>query len=186
MDAMKKGGTLTIETNLVTLDEFIEAGGFGITGQYAVLSVTDTGDGMDETTKECSIPFYYKGSGERDGPRPFHCLWHSETARRLHNRGERANVGTSFHIYFPTVDTKIVDEDEPSQAVLKGGNETILVAEDDESVRRFLVEVLGLYGYRVLQAVDGEDAVRKFAVNTGIDLLIFDSVMPRQERKGGI
>ena len=182
MDAMKKGGTLTIETDLVALDELVETHGFGKPGLYAVLSVTDTGEGMDETTKEKMFdPFFTtKEVGKGTG------LGLSTVYGIVKQHGgyitvaSEPKVGTSFRIYFPAVDRKMVDEDEPAPAGLKGGSETILVAEDDESVRRFLVEVLGLYGYRVIQAVDGEDAVRSFAVNPIVDLMIFDSVMPNK------
>jgi len=182
MDAMKRGGTITIETDLVEPDEFPETHGFGKPGFYAVLSVTDTGEGMDEATKEKIFdPFFTtKEVGKGTG------LGLSTVYGIVRQHGGYITVasepgaGTSFRIYFPAVDRKIMDKDEPAPEGLMGGSETILVAEDDESVRRFLVEVLGLYGYRVVQAVDGEDAVRKFAMNDNIDLTILDSVMPNR------
>ena len=182
VDAMKKGGTITIETELAELDEFPETHGFGKPGVYAVLSVTDTGEGMDEATREKIFdPFFTtKEVGKGTG------LGLSTVYGIVRQHGGYISVasepdaGTSFRIYFPALDKKIMDKDEPAPGGLRGGKETILVAEDDESVRRFLVEVLGLYGYRVVQALDGEDAVRKFAVNDDIDLTILDSVMPNK------
>ena len=182
MDAMKKGGTLTIETELAQLDDFVEAHGFGKPGLYAVLSVTDTGEGMDEETREKMFdPFFTTkevGKGTGLGLSTVYGIVRQHEGYLT--VASEPGVGTSFHIYFPAVDRKIMEKDEPARAGLIGGNETILVAEDDEAVRRFLVEVLGLYGYRVIQAVDGDDAVRKFAVNPLIDLMVFDSVMPNK------
>ena len=72
------------------------------------------------------------------------------------------------------------------QAPVKGGRETILIAEDNDSVRDLIRQVLTEYGYRVLEATDGADAVEQFKKADKIDLLIFDSVMPKEERAGGL
>ena len=87
--------------------------------------------------------------------------------------------GTTFTVYFP-VASVTVREEQPASPALGKGNETILVAEDNEEVRRFLREILGRYGYTVIEAVDGEDAVAKFRRQERIDLIIVDSVMPRK------
>ena len=60
------------------------------------------------------------------------------------------------------------------------GKETILIAEDNEGVRRFMREALQAYGYTIIEAIDGEDAIEKFKENRDIDLIIIDSVMPKK------
>ena len=87
------------------------------------------------------------------------------------------NMGTTFHIYLPVV-SKGAKKEEPAQEPVKGGNETVLVAEDDEVVRRLLRDVLRHHGYNVIEATDGADAIKNFKNTDRIDLLILDSIMP--------
>ena len=91
--------------------------------------------------------------------------------------------GTSFKIYLPVFESmpasKTVTE-EAAVAVSTDGTETILVAEDEESVRRLIKKVLEEYGYKVIEAADGEEAVNKFMENKDkIDLLLLDIIMPK-------
>jgi PAS domain S-box-containing protein len=182
-DAMPKGGSLRIGTSLLEMDEqFVRIHGFGAVGPYVLISVSDTGIGMDKaTTEKIFEPFFTtkeqgKGTGlglatvygivkQHDG----HIMVYSEPDK-----------GTTFRIYLPSADAKI-DTEERAKYVLKGGAETILVAEDSEDVRFFMREILGRYGYTLVEAIDGEDAVRKFFEHQQhIDLLIIDSVMPKK------
>ena len=89
------------------------------------------------------------------------------------------NVGTAFHIYLPAVN-KAVKKEEPAPAPVKGGSETILVAEDSEAVRGLLSRILTEYGYTTVEAIDGVEAIEQFKKADRIDLLILDSVMPKK------
>jgi CheY-like chemotaxis protein len=181
-DAMQKGGTLTIETKLVRFDsEFVQSHGFGESGEYTMLSISDTGTGMDEKTKrQIFDPFFTTkevGKGTGLGLSTVYGIV------KQHNGyidvDSEPNKGTTFRIYLPSV-RATAKKEQPSLASVGTGRETILVAEDNFEVRCLIREVLTQYGYTILEAVDGEDAVNKFKEHGGIDLLIFDSVMPRK------
>ncbi|OPY02837.1 MAG: Blue-light-activated protein [Syntrophorhabdus sp. PtaB.Bin047] len=179
-DAMPRGGTLTIKTELVELDDgFVVAHGLGDAGKYALLSVSDNGSGIDEHAKEHIFdPFFTtKGTGKGTG------LGLSTVYGIVKRHGGYINVysekdmGTTFHIYLPAVSATSEQEVMSTQQV-RGGTETVLVADDDADVRRLIRDVLTKHGYRVLEAVDGEDAVEKFRQLEKVDLLVMDSVMP--------
>ena len=89
------------------------------------------------------------------------------------------DMGTTFHIYLPAV-REARREERIERDPVKGGSETILIAEDNEAVRGLLSRILNEYGYSTLEAVDGADAVERYKSADKIDLLIFDSVMPRK------
>jgi len=179
-DAMPKGGTLTIETELVELDsDLVAAHGLGEPGKYALLSVSDNGSGMDEHVKEHIFdPFFStKETGKGTG------LGLSTVYGIVKRHGGHINVysekgmGTTFRIYLPAI-SGIAEQEIVSGQQVRGGTETVLVADDDADVRRLIRDVLTKYGYRVLEAVDGEDAVEKFRQAGKVDLLVIDSVMP--------
>jgi len=88
-------------------------------------------------------------------------------------------MGTTFHIYFP-VAAQFVQENEAPPEPVRGGNETILIAEDSTSVRGLIKALLTEHGYTVIEAVDGEDAIRRFTEVEKIDLVILDTVMPKK------
>ena len=94
--------------------------------------------------------------------------------------------GTTFKIYFPLHNAKSVERKTRFMQTLppQGGTETILVAEDDENVRKLVVSVLTQFGYDVIEAVDGQDAIDKFAANSeSIAMLLMDMIMPRKNGK---
>ena len=185
-DAMPECGTFTIATEVIDIDdEFIKIHGYGKPGAYALITVTDTGTGMDEATRERIFePFFTtkefgKGTGlglsivygiikQHDG----YINCYSEIDR-----------GTTFRIYLPVFKIAAVREAMPSETAgitPARGTETILLAEDEESVRRLIRDVLKESGYRVIEADDGEEAVSKFMENKDtIDLLLLDVVMPK-------
>jgi CheY-like chemotaxis protein len=185
-DAMSKGGSLTIETKTVTLDNtFIGAHGFGQPGRYAVLSISDTGIGMDETVKEHIFdPFFTTkevGKGTGLGLSTIYGIvkQHNGYVTVYSEQG----MGTIFRIYFPL--TGVTIETGPSDSeTVRGGKETILVAEDDKDVRHLIKNILVEFGYTLIEARDGEDAILKFNKHEkDIDLLILDSVMPKMNGK---
>lgn len=82
-------------------------------------------------------------------------------------------------IYLPVVN-KTDNEEKSEPNPVRGGNEIILVAEDDEGVRIFISELLIEHGYAIIEAINGADAIEQFKKTDQIDLLIFDSVMPKK------
>jgi PAS domain S-box-containing protein len=181
-DAMPKGGTLTIKTSLAVADEeFIMMHGFGEHGRYVEISVSDTGTGMDETTRENIFdPFFTTkevGKGTGLGLATVYGIV------KQHNGyiavDSAPNQGTIFHVYLPVVEMK-ADEMQDTAPPLQRGKETVLIAEDNEDVRSFMREVLQQYGYETLEAADGEDAIETFRQHRDVDLIIVDSVMPKK------
>jgi PAS domain S-box-containing protein len=183
--AMPDGGTVTISTGLNKLDaDYIATHGFGVRGMYALISVKDTGVGMDkETQRKIFEPFFTTkmlGEGTGLGLSIAYGIikQHKGFITVCSNLGE----GTTFDILLPLVE-KTVIEDQKTEflSVLKGGTETILIAEDDDAVRTLTTSVLENMGYRVIIAIDGEDAITKFIENRdSIHLVILDLLMPKK------
>ena len=184
-DAMDKCGILVIETSLHEIDTaFVQAHGYGSPGNYALITVSDSGRGMDEKTrKRIFEPFFTtKEVGKGTG------LGLSIVYGIVKQHGGLINVyseqgkGTTFRIYLPLIKQKQAADDEmPVLSLPKIGTETILVAEDDTSVRRLVESILRKFGYEVLLARDGQDAVEKFSANRErIQLILMDIIMPRK------
>jgi CheY-like chemotaxis protein len=182
-DAMLEGGRLKIKTEVVELDdEFIRLNGFGKKGVYGLLSVSDSGIGMDEhTIQKVFDPFFTTkevGKGTGLGLSSVYGI-----VKQHHGYvavDSKKNRGACFRIYFPII-KDYVDSNQSSKDkdVLREGKETILVAEDDNITRLFIKELLTDFGYRIIEAVDGEDALEKFRDCEEISLVILDSVMPK-------
>ncbi len=183
-DAMPSGGKLVIRTELARIEsEFINTYGYGKEGHYALISVEDTGTGMDEETRTNIFePFFTtKGVGKGTG------LGLSSVYGivKQHNGyivcESQPGKGTTFNVYLPLVDVKAEEIQPPVITPVRGGIETVLVADDDVTVRTLIQEVLKTSGYTVLEAVDGEDAVNVFRKHKDkIELLILDVVMPKK------
>jgi len=186
-DAMPQGGTITISTTLTTIGEDPGSiNGQMRPGPYALIAVADTGTGMDEKTKERIFePFFTtKAAGKGTG------LGLSTVYGIIKQHNGHIEVdskpgkGTIFSIYLPVVNKDIERKAPvPIMTAPRGKGETVLVAEDQEQVRRLMTTMLESYGYKVLQAVDGEDAVRLFMANKDVDLLVLDAIMPKKNGK---
>lgn len=185
-DAIQDCGTFTIETEVIELDdEFVKIHGYGKPGAYALMTVMDTGTGMDETTRERIFePFFTTkefGKGTGLGLSIVYGIIKQHDG--YINCYSEINKGTTFRIYLPVFKIDAVREIKPSETVgipPARGSETILLAEDEESVRRLIRDVLKESGYKVIEAFDGEEAVSKFMENKDtIDLLLLDVVMPK-------
>jgi len=183
-DAMSKGGLLTIETGQMDVDAaFVQANGYGEPGRYACITVSDTGSGMDEKTRNKIFePFFTTkevGKGTGLGLAIVYGII------KQHNGFitvySEPRIGTTFRIYLPLIGREqAVEEPISAPEPPKRGTETILVAEDEATVRTLVKEILAGYGYTVILAEDGQDAVEKFeAHRDAIKLIIMDVIMPK-------
>jgi CheY-like chemotaxis protein len=187
-DAMPDGGNLIIETGVIRMDEvYLKIHGYGESGTYALLSVTDSGIGMDERTKERIFePFFTTkelGRGTGLGLSTVYGIVKQHNGYiNVYSEQQR---GTTFKIYLPLIESEAAESAGITpDAYPKGGTETVLVAEDDEAVRRLTKDVLEKYGYRVIDARDGEEAIEKFMENKEeIRLLLLDVIMPKKNGK---
>ena len=181
-DAMPEGGHLVIQTDAVNVNSrYAEEHFFENTGMYAVLTVSDTGVGMDQWTKENMFePFFTTkevGKGTGLGLSMVYGIieQHNGNIKVCSDAGR----GTTFKIYLPLAQTKRKTIHEPVQTLPVGKGETIILAEDESQVRKSMTSILQKNGYRIIEAVNGEDAVRKFKENIGaVSLVLLDVIMP--------
>jgi PAS domain S-box-containing protein len=184
-EVMPAGGLLVIETDVVTMDgDYSSRHPGALPGEYAVLSVSDTGTGMDEEQKAHLFePFYTtKESGTGLGLSTAYGIV-SQMNGHFSVYSEKGR-GTTFKVYFP-LSKSILPGAAPRIAltsggeIARGGTETVLVVEDQEDVKMLACRVLQGAGYRVLSASGGEEALRMALQTEGpIDLLLTDLVMP--------
>jgi PAS domain S-box-containing protein len=180
-DAMPNGGTLTIQTQNMELDESHRGQTFIRPGNYVMLSVSDTGTGMDkETQSRIFEPFFTtkeKGKGTGLGLSTVYGIIKQSGGYVMVHSEE--GHGTSFQIYLPRVEGTTEKHVAPAAATAVGGTETILLVEDEESVRQLVRDTLDAKGYKVIEAGDGEAGLAAATKHQGkIDLVITDVVMP--------
>ena len=186
-DAMPDGGTLTVETANIELDEDYCATHLEVKpGGYVVLSVSDSGHGMGkETLSHIFEPFFTtkepgKGTGlglatvygivKQHGG---HILCYSEPGH-----------GTTFKIYLPSIQTEEDLETPPIETAIPGGTETILLVEDEEVLRELGTEILIGFGYEVITAGNGREALDIYQTDgKRIALVILDLIMPEMDGK---
>ena len=183
-DAMPNGGRLTIETANVDLDDAYAHSHIDVTpGRYVMLSVSDNGVGMSPEVKERVFePFFTtkerdKGTGLGLST-VYGIVKQSEGNVWVYSEPGK---GTTFKIYLPRVEEALEDlEKKVVTEELPHGSETILVVEDEERVRQLAVYLLENLGYKVLQACDGDDALRICEKHGDpIPLMLTDVVMPK-------
>jgi PAS domain S-box-containing protein len=184
-DAMPNGGLLTIETDVKEIDDsFIHAHGFGSPGKFVVMSVTDTGKGMDaETSKKIFEPFFTtKDVGKGTGLGLSIVYGVIKQHNGYINVYSEPDEGTTFRIYLPQVyEEDVVNKEEAAPDYPRMGNETVLLAEDDATIRDLAGLILRQFGYDVILAYDGEDAVEKFKSGKDkIAIVVMDMIMPRK------
>jgi PAS domain S-box-containing protein len=186
-DAMPEGGQLSIETEAVEIDDrFMKTHGFGNPGMYALISETDTGEGMDDkTTERIFEPFYTtKDVGKGTGLGLSIVYGIIKQHEGYVNVYSEPGKGTTFKIYLPLINAEPEKERRQIMSSPDNGSETLLFAEDDKEVRVFTREILVEYGYVVIEASDGEDAINKFMENKdSIQLLLLDVIMPKKNGK---
>ena len=186
-DAMPDGGSLVIRTDLVRIDDdFINNYGFGRPGNYALISVTDTGHGMEDVTKEKIFePFFTtKEVGKGTGLGLSMAYGIIKQHNGYINVYSELGKGSTFKIYLPVIKSDVEEMRPAAITMPTGGTEVILLAEDNEEVRKLTRTVLDSFGYEVIEAVDGEDAINKFKEDKDkIQFLIFDLIMPKKNGK---
>ena len=183
-DAMEDAGVLTITTGAMEMcEEFLKSHGYGSVGTYAVLSVSDTGTGMDEATKAHILePFFTTkevGKGTGLGLAIVYGIVKQHDGYL--EIDSEPGAGTTFNVYLPLLSDQAIPAP-PPQVVEPCciGTETVLVAEDAAEVRSLTVTVLQENGYQVIEAKDGQEAVESFLEQSGkIDLVIMDVIMPK-------
>ncbi len=181
-DAMPEGGKLTLRSADVTVGPNFSQHRFIQPGRYAVISVTDTGHGMDkETQSRIFEPFFTtkeKGKGTGLGLSTVYGIVKQSNGYVFAQ--SEVGAGTTFYVYLPRVEDSAEEfspvESAPNEV---GGCETVLLVEDEESVRELVHVTLVSRGYKVLEAENGEAGLRiAEACREHIDILITDVVMP--------
>jgi CheY-like chemotaxis protein len=186
-DAMPGGGQLILETEVTSLEEgYLKQYPYMKTGRYVVLSVSDTGIGMDGKTRERVFEPFFTTKGPDKGTGLGLAVVYGIVKQHngfIHLYSEPGK-GSTFRVYFPAVDAPPDTKMAASHATTSGGDETILLAEDEESVRNMVERTLKTYGYRVLAARDGEEAVVIFRRHgKEITMAVLDVVMPKMGGK---
>jgi CheY-like chemotaxis protein len=185
-DAMPEGGRLVVETGEVYLEkEYVRQNPYMMTGRYALLTVSDTGKGMDEKTSERVFePFFTTKEPDKGTGLGLAMVYGivKQHGGFIHLYSEQGK-GTAFKVYFPAIEAQ--PDAVPAirrEEIVRGGTETILLAEDEEAIRVLAERILTGFGYTVLVARNGEEAIGIFRRNKEIVLAVLDVVMPR---KGG-
>jgi signal transduction histidine kinase/CheY-like chemotaxis protein len=182
-DAMPQGGTLTIRSGTEIIgEEFRRVHGFGIDGTYATVSMADTGLGMEPAViKRIFEPYFTTKERDKGTGLGLAIVYGIMKQNSGYITVEsEPGKGSRFHLYFPLA---AAPEQHRETAGAPGGRETILIAEDDASLRQLMRTVLAEHGYAVIEAADGEVAVQKVRENRDtIRLVLLDVIMPR---KGG-
>jgi PAS domain S-box-containing protein len=188
VDAMPAGGTLTISTDIVMLDSnSVKRYGLDKEGAYGVITVSDTGIGMNEETKSKIFePFFTtkeRGKGTGIG------LSIAYGIIKQHNGHieviSAPGKGTTFNIYLPITEREVMKRNTSDTHIpVSTGIRTILLAEDERDVREVVTKILERSGYRVISAINGDDAIKKFEENKDrVDMLVFDVMMPKMNGK---
>jgi PAS domain S-box-containing protein len=182
-DAMPEGGKLEITIKNVDVDEdSMGAHPDVVPGRYVLMNVTDTGIGMDEDTLQSAFePFFttkQPGEGTGLGLSTVYGIVR-QSGGWIHVRSE-VGQGTSFRIYLPRIDAwSVPDRAEADRAKALHGDETVLVVEDNEAVRRLTRTILEAYGYQVIEAANSTEAFAVEKEHSGeIHLLLTDVILP--------
>ncbi|GEM_PF-1485718 len=182
-DAMPKGGKITITTQNIEIDEQKIKNRPALTpGDKVLLTITDTGEGMDEKVKAHIFePFFTtKETGKGTGLGLSTVYGIIKQSNGFIYADSKLGQGTSFSVFFNAVEADepdIYERESDHRSFF--GKETILVAEDEDSVRNYIHVILKKYGYTVLLTSNGQEAIHLLKNNSGeIDLLITDIIMP--------
>lgn len=181
-DAMPNGGTLSIETSNVVLDERYARNHVGArAGPHVLLAISDTGCGMDETTRQHSFEPFFTTKGKDKGTGLGLSTVYGIVKQSKGNIWVYSEVGqgTTFKVYLPRVDEEPSARQVELQEPQRGQGQSILVVEDEAALRELLVEMIDDLGYQVTAAADGNEAL-ELIKGQGLrpDLMITDMIMP--------
>lgn len=187
-DAMPNGGSLFITTEQTKMDNFfINSHGFGKEGEYAIITVSDSGIGMESATLQRIFEplFTTKDVGKGTGLGLSIVFGIVKQHNGFIDVCSEKGKGTTFSIYLPMINPGYEKIEEAIEYIPKiGGSETILLVEDNADIRNVARIILENFGYKVIEAVDGEEAIAKFMDNKdAIDLVLLDVVMPKKSGK---
>ncbi len=186
-DAMPEGGQLQIITQEITIDDdFCKANHWAQKGNYVQLRVSDNGCGIEpEIQEKIFEPFFTtKPLGEGTGLGLSTVYGIIKQLNGFIFVDSKPGEGSTFNIYFPIIKAPKKPVKPQTEIHPKRGSETILIAEDDEALRKLVCKILSDYGYRVLDTPDGEDAINvgKESIQD-IQLALLDIVMPKKNGK---
>jgi len=181
-DAMPKGGAIRMTTSAVTVDAVrAQAHPEARVGRFVCLAVTDTGTGMTpDVVQRVFEPFFTtKEQGKGTGLGLATVFGIAKQHNGWVEVDSTLGAGSTFRVYLPADPSATVTPDEPRKTPAKGGRETILLVEDDEPVRKTVALVLQRYGYRVITASNGPEAIERWeAERASVALVYTDMVMP--------
>ncbi|MEH6494554.1 MAG: PAS-domain containing protein [Pseudomonas marincola] len=182
-DAMPNGGKLVIETENKILDaSYMEQNPTGQTGEFVMITVSDTGSGMSEEVRERVFePFYTTKPQEKGTGLGLSLVYGFVQRSGGHMKVySEQGVGTTFRLYLPRADVVPVANPSPHKIFhkLPKGTETILVVDDEKSLLELTVTTLKHLGYKVISASGGQQAMEKLSENKDVDLLFSDIIMP--------
>jgi CheY-like chemotaxis protein len=185
---MPRGGKLTMETANVDLDEAYARSHADVTpGPYVMMAISDSGTGMDEKTLSKVFDPFFTTKEEGKGTGLGLSMVYGIVKQSKGNIWvySEPGKGTTFKIYLPRVEKDAVEKEEvEATAESLTGSETILVVEDNDMVLGLAQTILQHYGYSVLTAQDGEEAIKVSKEHDGpIDLMLTDVVMPKMSGK---
>lgn len=182
-DALKEDGFITIKTSNITLDNWFCRENTGSRpGDYVLLEISDNGEGIpEEVVEHIFEPFFTtKEAGKGTGLGLAIVYGIVKNHHGYITCSSTVGCGTSFKIYLPAIKTTEIIEEKPKESLSKGGSETILLVDDEEQVLQIGSRVLTKFGYNVIQASNGDEAISlykdKFAI---IDVIILDMIMPK-------
>jgi PAS domain S-box-containing protein len=181
-DAMHQGGVLSIETKNISIEAgFCREQAWAKEGEYVLFSVSDTGCGMDPDTKmKIFEPFFTTkelGKGTGLGMATVYGIVKQHDG--LISVCSEKDKGTKIEVYFKVVENRVNIAEDVEDELVEGGSEIIVVAEDDEMLRKLTARILEEAGYSVLQASNGSQATEIISEHSGeISLALIDAVMP--------
>jgi len=186
-DALPEGGRIMISTDTAWFDEkFVTTHGYGRVGGYGVLAISDNGTGMDEKTRARIFePFFTTKEVGRGTGLGLSIVYGIVKQHNGHiNVYSEPGSGTTFRIYLPAVEGEADQQELAETALPHYGRGTVLLAEDEDAVRTLTRTILSEFGYQVIEAENGIEAVVKFRENMDrIDAVLLDVIMPRMNGK---
>ena len=182
-DAMPDGGKIIVKTEQVSLDsEFCMTNPSAEAGLYVMMSISDNGSGMDEDTLSRIFEPFFSTKGISEGTGLGLSTVYGIVIQHdgLITANSKIGVGSTFSVYFPLADKNTKIEDQATDyEILDDASKTIVITEDDESVRNLASEILVEAGHEVITASNGEEAVLLITDSpNSVDLVILDVIMP--------